>query len=187
MSKTKECPSCSKEVSKSAKKCPHCGHKLKMGIMLKMLITIAVLVGLGMVLSPSAEDKAKELTVKLNNMANAQPEKIYPNGKLKAIFAMGGNYTDIQRDNKEKEIQDKIVSWRLSVYEVSKRDENIYKIQTRATSKNIGTFITIHARSPEEASYLEGLKTGNIVSFKGRIDGTTMRNISIKDAVLVSK
>jgi len=37
------CKTCSKEVAKSASKCPHCGAKLKMGIFEKVLILIGVL------------------------------------------------------------------------------------------------------------------------------------------------
>jgi uncharacterized protein (UPF0212 family) len=37
------CKTCSKEVAKSASKCPHCGAKLKMGIFKKVLILIGVL------------------------------------------------------------------------------------------------------------------------------------------------
>lgn len=36
------CKTCSKEVAKSASKCPHCGAKLKMGVFEKVLILIGV-------------------------------------------------------------------------------------------------------------------------------------------------
>ena len=35
-----KCPDCSKEVSKNAQKCPHCGAKLKMGGFSKTIIII---------------------------------------------------------------------------------------------------------------------------------------------------
>ena len=44
MSDLKKCPSCKKEVAKSAKLCPHCGKKLKMGMLLKLIIGIVVIV-----------------------------------------------------------------------------------------------------------------------------------------------
>ena len=35
-----KCPDCSKEVSKNAQKCPHCGAKLKMGGFSKTIIIV---------------------------------------------------------------------------------------------------------------------------------------------------
>ena len=42
-----KCPDCSKDVSKNAQKCPHCGAKLKMGGFSK---SILVLFGIGAVI-----------------------------------------------------------------------------------------------------------------------------------------
>jgi hypothetical protein len=44
MAKLKPCKTCGKEVAKSAKKCPHCGQKLKMGFFMKAFIGIAALI-----------------------------------------------------------------------------------------------------------------------------------------------
>jgi hypothetical protein len=44
MSKLKACKACSKEVSKSAKTCPHCGQKLKMGFFKKALLGVGALI-----------------------------------------------------------------------------------------------------------------------------------------------
>lgn len=40
MAKMKPCKTCSKEVASSAKTCPHCGAKLRMGFLKKALIGI---------------------------------------------------------------------------------------------------------------------------------------------------
>jgi len=187
MSKTKDCPSCTKEVAKSAKICPHCGKKLKMGMFLKIIIGIIVLAILGAVFGPSKEEKAQQLTSQLDAIASAQSENISSTGEISEIFTLGGDHTDIQRDNAKKEIIGKIVQWSLPVYEVKKRKDNIYRVQTKSGTRYVGAFITLHARNSEEITYIEGLKTGNMISFKGKITGTTMRNIDIEPAILVSK
>ena len=51
----------------------------------------------------------------------------------------------------------------------------------------IGAFITIYPRNESEKSYIENLKTDDRLTFKGKITGTTMRNIDIEPAILVSK
>ncbi|MDY6839094.1 MAG: zinc ribbon domain-containing protein [Thermodesulfobacteriota bacterium] len=57
-SKLKECPTCGKEVAKSAKICPHCGEKLKKRWFLKALIAIVLLIIAVIVLGPSEQEKA---------------------------------------------------------------------------------------------------------------------------------
>ena len=56
MAKLTTCKVCGKEVSKSAKKCPHCGHKLKMGFMAKAGIGIAALILISIIASMGGED-----------------------------------------------------------------------------------------------------------------------------------
>ena len=56
MAKLTTCKACGKEVSKSAKKCPHCGHKLKMGFMAKAGIGIAALILIVIIASMGGED-----------------------------------------------------------------------------------------------------------------------------------
>ena len=187
MSKVKDCPACGKEVAKSAKVCPHCGKKLKTGLFVKILLGLIVIGVLGAIFGPSKEEKAQQLSATLANMANAQAANISASGELSELFSLGSKNTDIQRDNMEKEIKGKIVEWSLPVYEVKKRDENIYRVQTKSGTRYVGAFLTLYARSSDEASYIESLQTGSMITFKGKIGGTTMRNIDIDPAILVSK
>jgi hypothetical protein len=58
----KPCKACGKEVSKSAATCPHCGQKLKMGLLAKLAIGLAGLIVVGMLLpkTESAVDKSAD-------------------------------------------------------------------------------------------------------------------------------
>jgi len=172
MAKLKNCPSCDKEVSTSAKVCPHCGKKLKMGLFLKLIIAIVVIGVAASILGPSAEEQASAFETKLNEITNAQPANLSPGGDLAELFSMMSKNTDLQRENKEKEIKGKIVDWTLPVFEVKKRDENTYKIQTSSRSDAVGTFVVVTTRSPEQVSYVEELTTGQLVRIKGTITGT---------------
>ena len=65
------CPSCGKEVSKSAKSCPHCGHKLK-GSFLKKLILwpIGILIGLAFLVAIlGGGEKGNTVTKKGSNQS----------------------------------------------------------------------------------------------------------------------
>jgi len=184
MSKLKNCPSCKKEVSTSAKLCPHCGKKLKMGLFLKFIILIVALAVGSSLLSPSAEDEAKAFEDKLDQITNTQPSPLSASGELSQIFSMMSDHTDIQRENKEKEIKGKIVDWTLAVYDVDKQSQNTYKVQTSG-SKGVGTFTYITTRNSDQRSYVENLKTGDSIRVKGEITGTFFRNIVIKPAIII--
>lgn len=141
----------------------------------------------GRYLAPPKEEKAQQVASALDTMANAQAASISPSGKISEVFSLGSKNTDIQRENMEKELKGKIVQWTLPVYEVRKTDENMYRVQTKSGTRYVGAFLTLHTRSVEESAYVESLRTGNMISFKGRINGTTMRNIDVDPAVLVSR
>ncbi len=183
MSKLTTCKSCGKEVAKSASKCPHCGEKLKMGLFMKLLIAAVVIGVVSAVMAPGKEDKLKLL----KEMAAAQPAAIDPHGELADIFTLGSKYTDLQRESKEKELKNKIVDWTLPVFEVKliNKDSKIYKVQTSSQGHNVGTFVRIQALDEGDENLLANLKTGDMIHFKGKITGTSIRNLDIDPAVLV--
>lgn len=153
---------------------------------------VTALVVIGVLVSPSEEEKAKELTATLGKMAEAQAAHISPTGELAATFKLDSKYTDIQREKAEKEITGKIIQWTLPVYEVNKRG-NGYRVQTSGNdaimggTPRVGAFITIYPRNDNDRTHIENLKTGDNITFKGEITGTSMRNIEIEPAILVSR
>jgi len=150
--------------------------------LLVLVIGVAMIAGKG-----DLKSKADPLT----ELASAQPGNLQPEGELSELFALGSKYTDLQRENKSKEIIGQVVQWRLPVYEVSKSKEG-YKIQTRGSvsiggygKDLIGTFIHITPRDDEDRKIIETMKTDDVIAFKGRIAGTSMRMLTIKPAILI--
>lgn len=178
-SNLKPCKSCAKDVAKSSKKCPHCGQKLKMGMFSKAVIVILGFAVLGAIFAPKPEEV-------IATIADQAPTTLSASGKLNEAFSLMSKYTDLQRDNLEKEITDQVVQWKLPVYEVSKQDEGIYRIQTDSKWGHVGTFITLYTQSPAEVETVESLTTGKWINIKGRIKGTTLRNVNIDPAVLIN-
>jgi uncharacterized protein YecT (DUF1311 family) len=157
-----------------------------MKIVKKIAIIIAViffaLVFYGMV-SKISDDSA------VQDLQSATVSTLSPTGELAEIFAFGTDYTDIQRENKLKEIKGSVVVWQLPVYEV-KRDGENYSIQTQ-NPKTFGqgeamvpAIITLMPQSDEDKAHIESLKTGDIISFKGTIYGVRMRHLLINPAYL---
>ena len=128
--------------------------------------------------------KAEEEKLELAKSLNSMPASDITAESLSELFAIGEKHTDLQRENKEAEITGEIVEWELTVYEVRKKDDGIYRIQTEEKLK-VGTFINLYTFSPEEVSRVEALVTGNKIKIKGKITGTSMRNIDIEPAIFV--
>jgi len=150
--------------------------------LLMLVIGVAMIAGKG---------DLKPKTDPLTELASAQPGNLQPEGELSELFALGSKYTDLQRQNKSKEIIGQVVQWRLPVYEVSTSDGG-YKVQTQSSisiggygKDLIGTFIHITPREDEDRRIIEALKTDDLITFKGRIAGTSMRMLTIKPAILI--
>lgn len=173
------CKACGKDVAKGVKKCPHCGKKLKMGMFTKIVLAVIAVFVINAIINPG-----KSLEERLQETRAADASELSPRGELSEIFSMGSDYTDIQRDNKEKEITGLVVQWNLPVFDVNKRQDGKYRIQTSSSRDFVGTFIDLYTNTPEEAQLVESLQTNDFISIKGKIEGTSMRNIEITDAVL---
>jgi len=210
MGKLIKCSTCGKDIAKSVKVCPHCGEKeLDKASLIEQLTGVIILALLVAYLLPDKvqekylfpfiekvktssldvlykydEQRAEELTVTLEDIENSEIDNISSSGALNKALEFGSDYTDVQRENIKNDIKGKTVQWRLSVYEISKKDENCYRIQT-ADSNQVDTFITLYTRTAREASYIESLKTGDIISFKGKIEAVNfLRSIDINPAIL---
>lgn len=157
-----------------------------MKIVKKIAIIIAVillaLIGLG-VFTGVSEHNA------LDDLKTAPASSLSPMGELAEIFAFGTDYTDIQRENKLKEIKGSVVAWQLPVFEV-KRDGNNYRILTQnikglgGSDAMVPTIITLTPLSEGDRLSIEALKTGDFVAFKGVIEDAKLRHLLIKPAYL---
>lgn len=119
---------------------------------------------------------------KLAELAAMPAAPLSPTGELAATFNMMSDSTDLQRENKLKEITGKVVEWTLPVYEVE-RDGNEYEVQTSAGGA-VGTSISLTPRNDQDKAVIEGLKTGSLISIKGIIKESSMRHLVIKPAIL---
>ena len=194
-SKLKPCPSCEKEVAKSAKVCPNCGKKLSMGCLLKtILLLIAIIIGgfiIIITVVPSKEDQENKHAQKLAAIASAPTANILPTGEIAEMLALGSEHTAVQIDAKADQLRGTIVQWSLPVFAVT-RNKNSYLIQTEGSegifgdTPKVAAFVTLYARNDEEVSYIESLKKGSLLTFKGSIKGIKFLHIEIDPAILVT-
>lgn len=173
------------EASKSTAIAPKKGVRvwLRVGLGTSAIVLILVMF-MGQTISEPKEDALIEL-------ANALPSTLSAEGEISDLFALGSKNTNLQRDNKIKEIKGQIVQWQLPVYEVSRSGDN-YKVQTQTGLRVghfgqdlVGTFVYITPRNNAERRAIEALKTGDPILFKGRISGSSLRSLEIKPAILI--
>jgi hypothetical protein len=105
--------------------------------------------------------------------------------ELAPIFELGGKATDLQRDEKEKEITGKVVEWAgLKVYDVKKHGDACFRIQTSSTGSAPGTFINACPDDDATKTLITAFKTGDRLDVKGQIHDVSMRNIDIDPAIV---
>lgn len=202
------CHGCGKEIHDSAISCPHCGapqvsasaemgkekSKARKPFWVKALIVIFALlvfaIGKSSYQGYKREHPGANATTaqsdEFSELAAATPAQLSPAGELAAMFNLASDNTDLQRENKIKEIRKKIVEWTLPVYEV-RPDGSGYAVQTLPDDESVGVIVYVTARNEQEKAVIEGLKTGSSISFKGMIDGVSMRSLKIKPAILFQR
>ena len=66
-----------------------------------------------------------------SDVAGLSPSRLAPSGELARIFTLFSEYTDLQRDEKERELKGIVVQWRLPVYNVSSGPSPFYRVRRR--------------------------------------------------------
>lgn len=110
---------------------------------------------------------------------------LLPSGELARMFSFLSEYTDLQREEKGRELKGVVVQWRLPVYDVSSGPGSFYRVQTSAGNGAVGTFCYVKPQDEDERKFLVSLKTGDYITCKGIINSVSMRNIVIRPAIVI--
>lgn len=103
--------------SKETADAPHSSKSWLLWVLVGISGLLAVVLLLGKPTTiATAPDSIAELV-------KAQTSALRPDGELADVFAMGGSSTNLQRENKLKEIRGQTVQWQLPVYEVSRAND----------------------------------------------------------------
>ena len=176
MAKLTKCKTCGKDVAASAKVCPGCGAKLKMGMFSKLVLGVVGLVVIvaiaGVVFKTSPEDKAEKAAQKLQQLAGMSTVNI-----------------DLQSASVDSEIKankGKAISVNVVVQSVEKL-ENRYKVTSLLNNAGLnvkGVFFYLYPRNPQDEQIIANLKTFEPIQIKGVIAGTLLGNLELDPAIL---
>ena len=158
-----------------------------------IILVLAAFFGSGNNTEGDATKKLSPVVIKkseIDLLLEGEPDlSISPIGDLADIFKIGSEYTDIQRSNTLKDLKDKIVVWRLTVYNINKSGKK-YVIQTEPKgikSDEVSTVIILTLLGEDQIPKIESLKTADKINIKGRLTGdSTFRSIEIKPAILLN-
>lgn len=142
----------------------------------------------GAVANAQKQAEAKQVTGAKELMTTTVSD-LRPDGELALVFTMGSKHTDLQRAEWEKRITGQVVDWTLPIYEVRKEKDH-YVVQTNASVMEkgpVGCFIDIYPQSEQDVAILAALQLKSPIHFRGRIVGTTLRNLKITPAILVAE
>ena len=153
MAKLKPCKTCGKEVAKSAKKCPHCGQKLKMGFMMKAIIGIAALVVISIIasLNGGGGNSAKPASTAATNTSTSNQKAAEPAKKKAAEPAKQEAPKQLSNEGVSSDVAIKVVGME-SASEIStefskETAQGVFKIITLSLTNNQKDAITVDADS----------------------------------------
>lgn len=195
MGALKACPSCKNNVSKSAKTCPHCGHKLKGSWFGKLVVMLIAAVFILSFFDDSAEQVAEQIEV----IKNTKPSALALT-ELSAAFSPMSTYTEAQRDTLRDEMKGQVVQWRVIVQEVSRQGEG-YALEVGADSlagqfgaiaslfvsyDAVDAQVKIYPQTDKEREFISSLKKLDNVTIKGKITGLSFTGkIKVSPAIVI--
>ena len=173
-----KCKTCGKEVAKSAKTCPSCGEKLKMGLFAKLVLTMFILVVL-VVVAITLTRKSPEMRAEKTAAAVQDLSKMTP-------VTMDFESASLEAQIKEKKGSAILVT---TIIQKVEKLENRYKISAMlgGAGMNVkGVFFYLYPKTPQDDQTIASLKTMDQIKVKGIISGTMVGNIVLDPAILAS-
>ena len=92
----------------------------KKGTVILALVAAAVVIFLSVSVLGGMDKKTSKPQESISDLVSAIPSALSPEGELDNMFSLGSSNTDLQRENKLKEITGQVVQWTLPVYEVKR-------------------------------------------------------------------
>lgn len=112
--------------------------------------------------------------------------------RVAETLALGGKFTDLQREQLLKELIGSVVQWQIRVYDIS-LDGSVYKVTTQPFAISdpealsiLRATILVVPRSDGDRTALVSARTDDILTIKGKVQDVAFRGVmTISPAILL--
>jgi hypothetical protein len=162
-------------------------------------MTIARLLRVAMVVSlvgcgdePSGNQPQPSAAQQIAEITSAKTNPVAPE-QVSEVFALGSDFTDLQRDLLRKELVGSVVEWDIQVYEIDYAD-GVYKvtsqpipIKSKQAVNMLRASISVYPQDEWEHELLQKAKTNDRLMIRGKVQDIVLRTVVvIEPALLVS-
>lgn len=158
--------------------------------LVSLALALPLLAGCG----GSSEGKQDVLTgtEQLAEIENAQVNPVTPE-QVAEVFALGSDFTDLQRELMRKELVGSVVEWEIQVYEIDYAD-GVYKvasrpipIKSRHAVNMMRASFSVYPQGEQDHGLLRKVKTNDRIRIRGKVQDIVLRAVvSIEPAVLAA-
>ncbi len=140
---------------------------------------------------PDDSQVRQSLKEQLAEIASAQVNPVTPE-QVSEVFALGSDFTDLQRDLLSKELIGSVVEWNIQVYEIGYAD-GVYKvtsqpisIKSRQAVNMLRATIFIHPQNEQDHELLRKAKTNDMIKIRGRVQDIVLRTVVVIEPALLA-
>jgi hypothetical protein len=162
--------------------------------MIARLLCVAMLVSLvGCGDEPSDNQHKPSTAEQFAEITSAKTNPIAPE-QVSEVFALGSEFTDLQRDILRKELVGSVVEWVIQVYEIDYAD-GIYKvtsqpipIKSKQAVNMLRASFSVYPQDDRDHELLRKAKTNDRTKIRGKVQDIVLRTVVlIEPAVLVTQ
>lgn len=140
---------------------------------------------------PDDSQVRQSLKEQLAEIASAQVNPVTPE-QVSEVFALGSDFTDLQRDLLSKELIGSVVEWNIQVYEIGYAD-GVYKvtsqpisIKSRQAVNMLRATIFIHPQNVPDHDLLRKAKTNDMITIRGSVQDIVLRTVVVIEPALLA-
>jgi hypothetical protein len=156
------------------------------------LLCVALLVFLvGCGDEPSGNQPQPSVAEQIAEITSAKTNPVAPE-QVSEVFALGSDFTDLQRDLLRKELVGSVVEWDIQVYEIDYAD-GVYKvtsqpipIKSKQAVNMLRASFSVYPQDERDHDLMRKAKTNDRVMIRGKVQDVVLRAaVLIEPAVLV--
>lgn len=152
------------------------------------LTASAVLLGCDAATAPGGAPPAAGALdeIRVAQAVNVTPEEVAE------TLALGGDYTDLQRDLLRERLVGGVVEWTLKVYDIAYRDGTYevvsqpFDVRSADAVNLLRASLRVYPQRDRDHEVLRGAKTNVAIRVRGRVRSITLRTLVVVDPAVLA-